>query len=199
MAGADQRRLRNLEDLLDRIEGLSEEYHEVSFEDILSTAGQNAFGPFILIAGLIIALPLVGDIPGVPTLMGVFVLLIAGQLLFGRDHFWLPGWLLQRRVEKEKLVRAIGWMRGPARKVDRVLQPRLVFFTKRTGFFAIAATCVVISLTLPVMEVVPFSANGAGAALMAFGLAILSHDGLLALVAFLVTAATYAAVLAVLI
>ena len=42
---------------------------------------------------------------------------------------------------------------------------------------------------MPVMEVVPFSANLAGIALTAFGLAVIAHDGLLALVAFAATAA----------
>ena len=43
---------------------------------------------------------------------------------------------------------------------------------------------------MPFMEVVPFSANLAGAALAAFGLALVARDGLLALIAFLITAAT---------
>jgi hypothetical protein len=36
---------------------------------------------------------------------------------------------------------------------------------------------------MPVMEVIPFSASGAGAALTAFGLALIAHDGLTALFA----------------
>lgn len=40
------------------------------------------------------------------------------------------------------------------------------------------------------MEVVPCSANLAGAALTAFGLALIAHDGLLALIAFAFTAGT---------
>lgn len=44
------------------------------------------------------------------------------------------------------------------------------------------------------MELVPFSANGAGLALMAFGLALISRDGLLASIAFAVWALTIGAV-----
>ena len=40
------------------------------------------------------------------------------------------------------------------------------------------------------MEVVPFSANGGGAALTAFGLAIVARDGLLAIVATSLTLVT---------
>jgi hypothetical protein len=43
----------------------------------------------LLLASVALASPLSG-IPGIPTSMGVLVLLIAGQLIVGRDYFWLP-------------------------------------------------------------------------------------------------------------
>lgn len=41
------------------------------------------------------------------------------------------------------------------------------------------------------LEVIPFSANVAGAALTAFGLSLIAHDGILALFAFAFTIATF--------
>ena len=41
---------------------------------------------------------------------------------------------------------------------------------------------------MPAMEFVPFSANIAGAAFTAFGLALIAYDGRLALLAFVFTA-----------
>lgn len=43
---------------------------------------------------------------------------------------------------------------------------------------------------MPVMEAIPFSAGGAGAALTAFGLALIAHDGLTALFALIFTVTT---------
>ena len=40
------------------------------------------------------------------------------------------------------------------------------------------------------MEVVPFSANGAGIVLTIFGLSLIARDGLLALIAFVLTGIT---------
>jgi len=48
------------------------------------------------------------------------------------------------------------------------------------------------------MEVVPFSASGAGLALSAFGLGLMARDGLLVLAAYVWTSATFVAVLAML-
>ncbi|HEX3034414.1 MAG TPA: exopolysaccharide biosynthesis protein [Thermodesulfobacteriota bacterium] len=82
-------------------------------------------------------------------------------------------------------------MRSPARFVDRLLRPRLTIFTHQTAAYVIAIVCVVIAAAMPVMELVPFSANVAGAALTAFGLSLIAHDGLLALLAFVFTAITF--------
>lgn len=75
------------------------------------------------------------------------------------------------------------------------MRPRLVVLVDGPGVYAIALTCVVIAAATPPMEFVPFTANGAGIALTAFGLALIGRDGFLALLAFTVTAATISAVI----
>jgi len=52
----------------------------------------------LLVAGLVMLAPIIGDIPGVPVMMGVLVVLMAGQLLFRREHLCLPRCLLKRSV-----------------------------------------------------------------------------------------------------
>ncbi|HIZ50562.1 MAG TPA: exopolysaccharide biosynthesis protein [Candidatus Pseudomonas excrementavium] len=42
-------------------------------------------------------------------------------------------------------------------------------------------------MTLPLLEPVPFAASSAGVALSCFGLAMIAHDGVLALLAYSVT------------
>lgn len=68
-----------------------------------------------VVAGLVVLAPLIGDLPGVPTLMGMLVILTVGQRLFRRDYIWLPAWLSQRRVPRDKLHKGLAWMRKPAR------------------------------------------------------------------------------------
>lgn len=185
----------NLEGLLDQIESAAGENDEMTLERIMEAVGQRSFGPILVVAGLIILAPLVGDIPGVPTLMAVFILLIAVQVLMGRRHLWLPRWLLDRSVSSDKLEKALGWLRKPAGFVDRLLRPRLEWLTRRTGVYAMALLCILIAAALPPMELIPFSANAAGIALTALGLALIANDGLLAVVAFLVSAGAVAVVL----
>lgn len=188
-------RATNLQELLDRIEEAAIDRNSVSMRQIMEAVGQRSFGPILVVAGLIVLAPLIGDIPGVPTLMAVFVLLVAVQVLMGRRHLWLPKWLLRRSVSGDKLGKAIGWLRKPAGFVDRLMRPRLEGITHRTGVYATAVLCIGIAAALPVMELVPFSANAAGLALTALGLALIANDGLVAIVAFLVSAGAIAVVL----
>lgn len=183
--------LTNLEQLLDRVGEAAQGDGRVSLGEMLDLVGRRSFGPILLMAGLITVMPIVGDIPGVPTIMGALVLLISGQLLFRREHLWFPQWLLERSVSRDKLRTALGWMRRPAQFVDRFLRPRLTVFTHHTAAYVIAIACTGIAVVMPVMEVIPFSANLAGAALTAFGLSLIAHDGLLALLAFGFTIGTF--------
>jgi len=186
--------ITSLEQMLDRIDKAADEEAEISLGLIVEAVGGRSFGPLLLVAGLIMTSPLSG-FPGMPTTMGVLVLLIATQLLFGKSYFWLPRWLLKRSVERSKVYRMLRFLRPSARFVDRWLRPRLTPLLSGPGIRSIAAVCIVIALAMPVMELVPFSAHGAGIALSAFALALIVHDGLLALLAFLATGVTVALVL----
>lgn len=182
--------ITTLEQLVDHLDELTQKDEEVSLRMIVEAVGSRSFGPLLLVAGVITLAPLIGDIPGVPTLMAVLVMLISVQLLLGRRHFWLPKWLLNRSVDNGKFSKGMQWMRRPARFIDRLLRPRLTMLIQGPGSLVVAATSTLIALAMPLMEVVPFSANGAGAALTLFGLALIAHDGLLALIGFILVPGT---------
>jgi len=181
--------------LLEQLQHAGRYADSVSLEAILDCVGRRTFAPFLLIAGLITLAPLIGDIPGVPTLMASLVALSAGQLLLGRDHIWLPAWLLARRVSRQRYVQALHWLKRPARGIDRLLKPRFQRLTRPPAHLAVALTCLLIALAMPPMELIPFTANGAGLALTLFGLALFAEDGLMALLGYALTGGTLAVVI----
>lgn len=179
--------IHNLEQLLGRITDASDSRNDVDLGSILDAVGRRSFAPLLLVAGLITVSPIIGDIPGVPTAMAIFIFLIAGQILIGRHHFWLPQWLLNRSVTTKKLKKVLAWMRRPAQFIDRHIRPRLATFVRPR---LIAISCLAIAAAMPTMELIPFTANLAGAALTIFALSIMAHDGLLAIIAFSMTVLT---------
>jgi hypothetical protein len=189
----------SLGELLERVKHAGQHEQSVSLGALLEAVGRRSFAPFLLVAGLITLAPLLGDLPGVPTLMASLVLLAVGQLLAGRRSIWLPRWLLERRVSRARFRRVLAWLERPAAWVDRLLKPRLTLLTRPPAHLGVALVCLVVALAMPPMEVIPFSANGAGLALTLFGLALLADDGLLALLGYLFTGGTLALVVASLI
>lgn len=188
--------IRSLEQLLARLRDIDGHRDPVPLEEILDRIGKRSFGAIILLAGLITLAPLIGDIPGVPTLMALLVLLTAGQLLLGREAFWLPRFVLRRSLPHGRLEQALDRLEKPFQFIDRLFRPRLEFLTRDEGTAVIAVACMCIALVMPLLEFIPFSANLAGAALTAFGLALIVRDGYLAVFALTVTAGTFWVVMA---
>ncbi|MGK7752784.1 MULTISPECIES: exopolysaccharide biosynthesis protein [unclassified Roseovarius] len=184
----------NAEDLLSEINGLADEEDNVSVKDVVEAIGSRGFGPIIFVIALLGASPL-GGIPGVPTLFAVLLILIAAQILLGRQSFWIPDKIGDRAVEDEKVTRSVDKARPVAQWMDRYFGHRLEALTGQPA--QIAAACVVVGLCLmiPPLEVVPFAALIPFAAIALLGLAITVRDGVLMVLAFAASAgALYAAV-----
>ncbi len=178
--------LKNLEQLLLRLGQAADGRDNVSLEVMVRAVGTRSFGPLLLLVGFILISPLSG-IPGFPTTMGFFVLLIAVQLLLRREYFWLPQWLLKRSVQQARMVKALKSLMPPARFIDGLLRPRLTVLLRGPSMYFIAIICLVFTFGMPFMELIPFSASGTGLVFTAFGLSLIAHDGFLALFAFAAT------------
>ena len=185
----------NLTELIQTMEQMERDAPRVSVDDIVNAVGRRSFGPLLLIAGLITLAPIIGDIPGMPTLMAALVLLVSTQLLAGRKTFWLPNWLLNRSVSRKGFDKAIHALKKPAQWIDNLLGVRLKWMTGYAGIRATALACLLVALAMPPMEFIPFSANGAGLALTLFGLGLVARDGLVLSLGFLITTATFVAIL----
>ena len=193
---ASKKKSQNLNGMLDKLESAGEGGEEIAVADVMDTIGQRAFGPLLLVPGLVVLSPIAG-IPGVGAAAGVVIILIASQLLIGNDSFWLPKFIRKRAVERERLQKSVKKMRPVARVVDKVLQPRLDFLTREPATYGVAATCIVLALMLPVLDFVPFTALIPAAAITAFGLALIAHDGVVAVGAFLLSVASVVVVFTV--
>ena len=192
---SDMQDASNLTELINTMERMEREKAKVSVDDVVHAVGRRSFGPLLLLAGLITLAPIIGDIPGMPTLMAALVLLTSVQLLLGRETFWLPKWLLSRSLSRNKFDKAIHYMKKPARWVDSLLGVRLAWITGYIGIRVTAVMCLFIALAMPPMEFIPFSANGAGLALTLFGLGLVARDGIMLSLGFLLTGATLTVVL----
>ena len=143
----------------------------LTLREIRDRLDERAFGLMILI----LAIPcLVPALYGVPQIVGIPILLLAGQMLLGREEPWLPEAVLKRRVSRAMLdrmadfaVKRMGWF-------ERLSRPRLTLFAQGLAERAAAAFMILATLTivLPMTNTVPSVAL----ALMSVGL--IQRDGL---------------------
>lgn len=181
--------MQPLKEILNEIEELSADRPEVYVDDIFRKLGEGAFGPALLTLGIISISP-VGDIPGVPAFLSVFIILVGGQLALGRERFWLPQFLLKRPIKAQHLRKIVRFLRPVARVVGRIIWRRLAFLTTGPFARAIGGVCTLLALTLPPLEFIPFGATAPSSAITAFSLALVANDGLLASLALILTATT---------
>ncbi|WP_279633049.1 exopolysaccharide biosynthesis protein [Marilutibacter alkalisoli] len=176
--------------MLDLLSGKAEQDSRIEVSDMLGAVGQRSFGPMLLVPGLTVLSPL-SAVPGLPTAMAIIVALVATQLLLQRRCFWLPGWVLRRSIDTRILLKALRALRPVARVADRMTRPRLQILAGTDGItgYPVALLCLLIALTMPPLELIPFANSLAGAALTIFGLALITRDGLLVLLAGAVCAA----------
>jgi hypothetical protein len=182
---------RTLSEVLERARSAIGNDTQVSLGEVVDAIGTRSFAPLLVMAGIVMAAPVIGAIPGVPVIMGVVVILVSGQLILHRQQVWLPVVLRNRSLSRDKLHRALPWLQRPARALDRWSKPRLSWAVRHAGAYVIAATCMFIAAATPLMELVPMSANLAGAATVMFGIALLARDGLIALLAMAFSLATF--------
>jgi hypothetical protein len=159
---------------------------KVTVNDVMDCIGHRSFGPLLLVAGLLGMTP-VAAVPGAPTILAMITLLVASQLLIGRDTFWLPKFLKERSVKADKLEKALRIAEKPARVVDRLVKPRLEVLTSGIADRFVAAACVIVALATPPLEFLPFVAFFPSLAIFTFGLGLLARDGLLVAIAFLIS------------
>jgi hypothetical protein len=161
----------------------------VYVRDMLEAMQGRAFG----MAALLFALPVCFPMPpGVPTVAGIALLIVAVQMIIGNRKLWLPGFVTNRSIARDKLKSAVATMMPRLEKFERMAKPRLLFLTGSIGRsifgFVMLLLAVMLILPIPIFGNMPL---GFAAVILALGL--IERDG------FFVLAGLAATVVAVMI
>jgi hypothetical protein len=166
--------------IVEEIEKHADAGEPVSIDMVKQVAGGQVAGPLLLLPALVAMSPLT-IFPGVPSLIGLNTVLVAGQIVLGRRHIWLPKWLRSRTLSARHTQKLLKVLKPVGKVADSVAKPRLSFLTawplRRIG----ALVCVLIGLAMPLTEVIPFSSTWVGATIAIYALAITARDGMLVL------------------
>ena len=175
---------RQLSDVLDKLES-SVEGDSTTIRHIVEKLGHSSFASVMLAFSLVSTSP-ASAIPGLTAFIGIIVAVLVVQMIIGRTSLWLPRFVMCRPVSKTKLCKGIGWLRKPVRFVERFVRPRWTFLFHRPWLWLPLILILCLASFMPFMELVPTSGSIASAVIALFAAGLLTKDGALALVAFLV-------------
>jgi len=161
--------------LLRAVRGESE---KVSVRDIIDALDSRSFG----LAVLLFALPSVVPMPpGVPTVVGIILLIVSIQMAFGREELWLPGILSKREFDRKSLVGAFEGLAPKLAVIEKVMKPRLLFMTGRVGSIFIGIVVLVMAIVL-ILPLPPGGNFPPALACAVLGLGLAQRDGALVLI-----------------
>ena len=171
----------------------------VTFREILLGLKHRAFGFTLLIFALPCCLPMP---PGIPTVCGIALVIIALNLIAARRRLWLPSAIANKSVSRNDLRRLVARAVPYLERLEKVCKPRWAIVTDSVGKILIGI--VIFALGTIMILPIPFLGNmppGFAASLIAIGMT--ERDGLVVLLGTVVSGvaiavasvATWAAIL----
>lgn len=168
-----------LSELLARI-AADESRDRVSMGDLLEIAGDRAFGALLFVFALPNVVP---TPPGVSAMLGLPLVLLSAQFLWGRRTPWLPRVIASRSMARADFAELISRMAPLLRRFERVLKPRWSFLVsavaERVLGLGLLLLAVILFLPIPLGNMLP------AAAICILSLALIEHDGLASLLGIL--------------
>jgi hypothetical protein len=150
----------------------------ITVEEVLEQIGRRAYGPLLLVIGLISISP-AALLPGSTSIFATITLLIALQLLFHRKRPWMPQFALRMKLSEAKLDKFIRFCRPTTKLIDKVIRPRLTFLSEQPWVTVIALLIVCAALVTYPLSFIPIAPLLPGLAISVFGLGLTARDGLL--------------------
>lgn len=164
----------------------SDSKDKTTFGDFIKNLGPSSFAMVIFILSLVMAGPWPLP-PGMSAIIGLPLLFISLQLVWGNESIWLPSQLAKKSISEKRIKKVIGKMLPTLHWLEKLLHVRLTFMFGKNGlriFGAfIAVLALIMSLPIPGGNFLP------GLAICLLSLAMLQRDGAFALLsmAFSVT------------
>jgi hypothetical protein len=142
--------------------------------------------------------------PGIPTICGIALVIIALNLIAMRRRLWLPRAIAGKTVARADIERVVAWATPLMRRLERYCRPRLPVVTESVGKVIVGVVILVLGLVM--ILPIPFVGNmppAFAAAVIAIGMT--EQDGLIVLIGlavsvaaiFIASATTWAAIVGI--
>lgn len=167
----------------------------VSLGDLMQAIEHRSHGPLLLLPALIAMSP-VGGVPGMSIVTGGLIILIAAQILFGRQTPWVPGFMRELSFEREKLTNASRQIKQWTAWLDKLVHKRWEWLAEPPYIYGVAVLCLGLAALFYPLALVPFGVFVPAAATAILALGVTARDGLMIALGTLFAVVTFAATIA---
>lgn len=185
-----RRRPRRLSELFAQL--AREANGPVSIGHIRDALGNRSFAPLLVLFAAFNLLPLP---PGASAILGLPLIIVSAQMVYGAKQTWLPSSLSNRALSAETFRSAMEWIVPRIIRIERVVRPRYWPFWRRRGDRIIGgialALAIVVTLPIPLGNWLPAFATAL------LGLALSERDGVLLAIGGAISIASFCVIAAV--
>jgi hypothetical protein len=158
---------------LQRLIHASEGLERLTIGQMLEALGRSGHGLVLMV----LALPGFIPIPGLPTgfIFGTALVLVAAQIIRGREQLILPHWLARWSVPSSSVQAMVKRLDRWLEKVARRLRPRLTGLTEGVSMTIVAG--IVLLMGMVIVMPVPLGNPSAAIAIVVFAFGMMERDG----------------------
>lgn len=165
----------------------------VRLRDVVDVLGDRAYGILLLVLAVPNTVP--NPIPGLSGMLGVPLILVAGQLMLGRAQPWFPTILGERSMSAAAFRAVVEKIVPGLQRLERLLHPRFRWTCRPPFEQLLAAFCLVLGIVLALP--IPLGNTPPALAISLIALGLIEHDGVAIGAGFLLGIAGLAIVSAV--
>lgn len=161
----------------------------LSLRQIVDVLRGRGFDVLVIILVLPFCQPI--PLPGLSTPFGL-ALMFFGFRIALRQRPWLPDWLMRREISYETLHKIVTMTTAVAKRLEKVIHPRLRFVKSWWSFnalngLAIASSAFLLMLPLPI----PFSNTIPAWSIMLLALGMMEEDGAVIVLGYMMAGAAW--------
>lgn len=146
----------------------------VSIAHIRDTLGNRSFAPLLVLFAAFNLIPLP---PGASAFLGLPLVIVSAQMVYGSKRAWLPAFIVNRSLSAETFRSVMEWVIPRLVRIERYIRPRYWPFWRRQGdrFIGVIALVLAVVVTLPI----PLGNWLPAFSTALLGLALSERDGIL--------------------
>jgi hypothetical protein len=161
--------------LLRAVEGEAE---RISVGEIADALDARAFGLAVLIFSLPSVVPMP---PGVPTIVGVALLIVSIQMVLGRQELWLPRFMASKSFSRKALVSGLAKTQRRLESIEKLAKPRLLFMTGPAGTVLVGLVVLLMAIIL-ILPLPPGGNFPPALACAVLGMGLAERDGVIVII-----------------